>query len=98
MKVAFGSIATLPSAKRCISRRSFRIRLRQPRGATITRATVKLGTKTVATRKGARVTAPIDLRGLPKGRVKVTITATLADGRTVKGSRTYTTCAAKKRR
>lgn len=95
--VSFTSIATLPSAKACVSRRNFRIRLRQPTGAKLTNATVKVNGKTVATRKGARVTAPVDLRGLPKGRFTVSITLKLADGRTVKGSRAYRTCAPKRR-
>ena len=95
--VSFTSVATLPSAKACVSRRNFRIRLRQPKGGKLASATVKVNGRTVATRKGARVTAPVDLRGLPKGRFTVTITLKLADGRTVKGSRAYRTCAPKKR-
>ncbi len=95
--VKFASVTTLPSAKRCVSRRSFRIRLRQPKGAKLAGATVKLNGKTAATRKGARLTAPIDLRGLPKGKVNVSITIKLADGRTIRGSRTYRTCAPKRR-
>ncbi len=95
--VKFSSITTLPSAKRCVSRRSFRIRLRQPKGAKLSSAAVKVNGKTVASRKGARVTAPIDLRGLPKGKVTVSITVKLADKRTVRGSRTYRTCATKRR-
>ncbi len=94
--VTFSQIATLPSAKRCVSRRSFRIRLRQPKGVTVTSATVKVNGKTAATRKGTRVTAPIDLRGLPKGAVTVSITAKLGDGRTLRGSRKYRTCAPKR--
>jgi uncharacterized Zn-binding protein involved in type VI secretion len=94
--VAFTSVAALPSAKRCVSRRRFRIRLRQPKGVTLTSATVKVNGRTAATRKGTRVTAPIDLRGLPKGAVTVSITVKLGDGRTLRGSRKYRTCAPKR--
>lgn len=95
--VRFASVVTLPAAKRCVSRRAFPIRLRQPRGAVIVSAVVRVNGRRVTTRRGKRVLAPIDLRGLPKGKVKVAITVTLADGRTVQGSRTYRTCAPRKR-
>ena len=86
----------LPSTRRCVSRRNFRIRLREPKGTKIRRATVKVNGKLVATRKGRRVTAPVDLRGLPKGRFKVEIRVTTTTGRIIKGTRTYHTCAGKK--
>lgn len=91
------SAANLPSNRRCISRRSFKIRLARPAGDPLAKAEVRVNGRKVQVVKKSRLTAPVDLRGLPKGKVKVTITATLADGRTVKGSRTYTTCAPKKR-
>ncbi len=92
-KPAFAAVVTLPSTRKCVSRRSFRIRLRHPRGARILSAAVLVNGKKVATRRGKRVTAPVDLRGLPKGRFKITITVTLVDGRTVRGTRSYRTCA-----
>ncbi len=88
-----GIVRGLPPTKRCVSRRAFRIRLRNPKGTRIAHATVKVNHRTVATRKGKRVTAPVNLRGLPKGRYTVSITARLADHRTVKGARHYRTCA-----
>lgn len=94
-KPSLTSVATLPSTKQCVSRRKFRIRLRSPKDGKIASATVKLRGKTVATRKGKRVTAPIDLRGLPKGTFTVSIRVVLTDGRVVTGSRTYRTCAPK---
>ncbi|MBJ7331207.1 MAG: hypothetical protein JHC95_15025, partial [Solirubrobacteraceae bacterium] len=95
-KPTLTSMASLPSTKECVSRRKFRIRLRSPKGGKIVRATVKLRGTTVATRVGKRVTAPIDLRGLPKGRFAVGIRITLADGQIVTGTRKYRTCAAKR--
>ncbi len=87
----------LPSTRRCVSRRNFRIRLREPKGTKIRRATVKVNGKLVATRKGKRVTAPVDLRGLPKGRFKVEIRVATTTGRIIKGTRTYRTCATRKK-
>ncbi len=46
--------------------------------------------------RGVRDTATVDLRGLPKGRFKVRITVTLADGRKVSSTRKYRTCAKRK--
>lgn len=95
-KPSLQQVASLPSAKRCVSRRRFRIRLRSPKGARVVSATVKLRGRTVATRRGERITAPVDLRGLPKGRFAVSIRVVLDDGRVVTGTRTYRTCAPKR--
>jgi hypothetical protein len=92
-----GGIVVAPSNKKCVSRRNFRIRLRQPKGAKIVGATVKVNGRTVATRRGSRVTAPVDLRGLPKGRFTVSITILLDNGKIVRGSRRYRTCTPKRR-
>lgn len=91
-------VSGLPSTKRCLSKRAFRIRLKNPGGVKITSARVTVNGKTVATRSGTRVTAPVNLKGLPKGKYTVRITTKLSDGRTVTGTRTYRTCAPKKKR
>ena len=91
------SVIVQPSAKQCVSRRNFRIRLKQPKGFTLKSATVSVDGRRVATRSGRRVTAPVDLRGLPKGRFTVKIAVTLTDGRKVTSSRRYRTCAPKRR-
>jgi Ca2+-binding RTX toxin-like protein len=95
---AFTRIATLPSARRCVSRRSFRIRLRQPSGPRVVSATVTVNGRRVQVVRGARLTVPVNLRGLPRGRFTVRIVLTLADGRKVSGSRRYRTCAPRRRR
>jgi hypothetical protein len=46
--------------------------------------------------RGTRVTAPVNLQGLPKGRFVVRIEITATDGRTLKGSRAYRTCTKKR--
>lgn len=88
-------LASLPATRRCLSRRSFRIRLRVPRGVRVREARVHVNGKRVAVRRGSRFTAPVDLRRLPRGKFKVKVTIVLADGRKVVGTRTYRTCARK---
>ncbi len=85
---------SLPSAKTCLSKRSFTIRIRKLAGVTWVSAAVRVHGKRVKTIKRSRITAPVNLRGLPKGRFTVAITAKAADGRVVTGKRTYHTCTA----
>jgi len=87
-----GGVVVAPSNRRCVSRRNFRIRLRHPRRSRILGATVKVNGRTVSTRRGRRVTAPVDLRGLPRGRFTVSITVLLTDGGVIRGQRRYRTC------
>ena len=58
------TVFTLPSAKTCVSRRSFRIRVRKLPGVTFVSAVVKVNGKRVKTVTRARITAPVDLKGL----------------------------------
>jgi hypothetical protein len=76
----------------CTSRRLIQIRLRHPRGSKFRSATVTLNGKRIAARHGKRITAPIDLRGLPQGTYKVVIRAVTTKGKVVRGTRTYHTC------
>lgn len=92
------SVVQIPSTRKCVSRRLFRIHLRHPRRTRVTSAVVKVNKKRVATRKGRRVTATVNLRGLPKGRFTVEIIVKLADKKTVRGKRRYRTCSSKKTR
>jgi hypothetical protein len=85
-------VVTFPAATSCASRRRFAIRLRVPKGSSVTQATVRVNGRTVAVRKGARLRSTVDLRNLPKGRFTVAIELKLAGGRTVKGTRAYRTC------
>lgn len=91
------SVIVLPSARVCVSRRNFRIRLKQPKGFKLKSAYVNVNGKRAATVTGKRVTAPVDLRGLPKGRFTVRISVTLTDGRKLASTRAYRTCAPKRR-
>jgi hypothetical protein len=91
-----GDVATLPSNRRCVSRRRFRITLKAPKGRPIAQAQVLVNGRPKAVVRGRKLTAPVDLRGLPKGRFTVTIRLTLRDGTVVRGSRAFRTCAPKK--
>ena len=90
--VPITSIATLPSAKACVSRRRFRIRLRNVRAGKVVRAQIKLNGTTTRTVRGAALALPIDLRGLPKGRFTVEIITTDRSGKRLVGKRRYRTC------
>jgi hypothetical protein len=101
-KPTFGQVVKLPSNRKCVSRRKFRIRIRQPGGIKIQTALVFVNGKRVATVKRKifkkqRTTAKVNLRGLPAGTFKVRIVVLTTDGATLKGTRKYKTCAKKRR-
>jgi dienelactone hydrolase len=86
--------ATLPSTRSCRSRRAFPIRLRRPRGDRITRVTVALNGRRVRNLRGRSLRRTrVDLRGLPRTRVRVTVVVRTAKGRRIVTRRTYRTCA-----
>ena len=80
-----------------MSRRRFRIRIRRLRDDPIVRAEVRVNGKRVRVVRGSRLRAPVDLRGLPKGRFRVEIRVRTASGKTVRGTRRYRTCTKKRR-
>jgi hypothetical protein len=97
-KPTFNSVVSLPKeTRKCRSRRDFRIRLREPKADPLVRATVHVNDLQVRVLAGARLTAPVNLRGLPRGRYTVKIVATTASGRVIRGTRKYRTCARKRR-
>jgi hypothetical protein len=96
-KPKFDSIVTLPKQTRtCRSRRDFRIRLREPKADPLVRAIVQVNGRQVRVLAGRRLTAPVNLRGLPTGRYTVKIVAKTASGRVIQGTRRYRTCARKR--
>ncbi|MDA0167841.1 PKD domain-containing protein [Solirubrobacter taibaiensis] len=86
--VKAADVLTFPSAKACVSRRQLTIHVK--RGA-YKRVVVHVNGKRVKVRNRA---AGVDLRGLPKGRFKVTIAVTLKSGKVVKSTRQFRTCTA----
>ncbi|HEV3000599.1 MAG TPA: glycoside hydrolase family 3 C-terminal domain-containing protein [Solirubrobacteraceae bacterium] len=80
----------LPRDRRaCRSRRNFVIRL--PLG--VRRAKVTYAGRRAKIIRGRRLRARIDLRGLPRGRVRVKVVGRTASGRIVRETRVYRPCA-----
>ncbi len=94
----FASLVSLPSTRRCVSRRKLRLRLRKPSGTRIVFAEIRVAGRPTRTVSGRALSAAIDLRGLPRGRFRVRVRVVLSNGRVVSGTRTYRTCAPKRRR
>jgi hypothetical protein len=101
-KPGFGSVVGLPSNRKCVSRRKFRIRIRQPGGIKIQTALVfvnakkvKVLTRNVFQKK--RKVANVNLRGLPRGVFKVRIVVLTTEGTTLRGTRKYRTCTKKRK-
>lgn len=97
---ARSAVSDLPSSRRCLSRRDFRIRVaRRVRGRRVVRARVSIdGRRVPVRRRQGRLTARIDLRGAPKRRVTVKVSAITRGGRRVTQTRRYRTCVRRDRR
>lgn len=92
-----GQVIRLPTTKKCVSRRKFRIRIRKPKGIPIATATVSLNGRRLRVYRRPRLRSTIDLRGLPRGTFTVRIVVTTVTGRRLIGTRRYRTCAKKRR-
>jgi hypothetical protein len=93
----FGSsgIVQAPSGKACVSRRAFTIHIRRIGSLTYRQVTVYVAGRSVDVLRGSRISAPVNLRGLPKGHYTVKITVITTTGQQISGARAYHTCAAK---
>jgi hypothetical protein len=92
---AFGKngVIGIPSAKRCLSKRHFKIHVVRRKGLTYTEAIVFVAMKQVGViRNGPRFAAGVDLRNLPAGTFQVKITVITTSGQVIAGTRTYHTC------
>jgi hypothetical protein len=78
-----------------VSRRHFTIHVRRLPGLTYREVAVDVNGRRVSVVRGSHISAPVDLRGLPKGRYVVRITVTTTAGRRLTGTRAYHTCAAR---
>jgi hypothetical protein len=92
------AVLGLSKSRRCVSRRKFTIRLREPRGDRLLSARVLVNGRQVRVVRGRRLKAPVNLKGLPKGRFTVKVVGTTRAGRTVSEKRRYRTCAPKRRK
>jgi len=102
-KPTLGAVVKLPSSKKCVSRRKFRIHIRRPNGIKIQTALVFLNGKKIRVFRARffrklRHTAKVNLRGLPKGTFVVRIVVLTSKGQTLKGKRKYHTCTKKRRK
>jgi Zn-dependent M28 family amino/carboxypeptidase len=90
--------AVLPPATRtCRSRRVIRMRLRAPRGDRLRRARVRASRgRVLVRRRGRGFRVRLDLRGVPRGEVRVRVRVTTARGRTLRQTRTFRTCATRR--
>ena len=87
---------TLPSAKRCLSARVFKIHLAEPKYDPFKTVKVMIKKRSIPTkREGDYVVATINLKGLKRGEFTVVISATTVLGHHLSGTRTYHTCAKK---
>ena len=82
-----GGAGLLPTTRTCLSRRKFSIRVRG------SHPKVTVAGRRVKVRRGRAV---VDLRGRPRGTVKVKVSVKRG-GRTVRETRTYRTCASRNR-
>jgi ABC-2 type transport system ATP-binding protein len=90
-----GGGGLLPGSRRCLSRRSFVIRLHEPKAGRLrlrgTRVTVA-GKRVKVFRKRGRIRARVDLRGRPPQRVRVKVVARTTRGKVLRDTRVYRTC------
>jgi hypothetical protein len=85
--------AFLPATRDCRSRRAFTIRLARRGRPRPVRAVVYVNGRRTARVSGRRLRAPVNLRGLPRGVVRVRVVVRYASGRTASVTRRYRTCA-----
>ncbi len=87
-------VVGLPGTRACLSRRTFRVHLRAPKGMSIVSATIAVsGRRAIVRRRAAELRAPVDLRNLPAGRFTVRIAVRLTHHRALSATRHYRTCA-----
>ena len=89
-----------PKARRCTSRRRIVVRLPRMRGERPRSARIYVRGRRVRTLRGRnlrRSRSRVTLRGLPRGRYRVRIVVRMRSGRSVTTTRTYRTCASKKK-
>jgi hypothetical protein len=86
----------LPSAKKCLSLRLFKVHLPDPKYDPFKKVSVTIEQhKVPVARRGQYIVATINLRGLPRGAFTLNIHATTVLGHTLSARRTYHTCVKK---
>jgi hypothetical protein len=96
---SFKLVTGLPTTKRCLSRRSFRIHIQDPRNDAFRVVTITIGAQHLSTyRRGRFIVATVNLKGQPKGAFRLRISGRTVQGRHLRGTRTYHTCERKPRK
>jgi hypothetical protein len=92
------SVILLPKASsKCSHRRSLALKIRPPAGVGVAKVSVKVTGRKAKIYNSEQAKGTIKLTGLPAGRYKVKVTVTLSEGRTLTLTRSYRTCAPKRR-
>ena len=91
-----GNVLGAKSSKPTTSLRHIKIHVNVPRGAHISKVSVKVNGKRLKTIRGKRASGNIELSDLPcgKGATTVVVTVTLSNGQTVSAHHTYHLCTA----
>ncbi len=93
---AFKETLSLPSTKKCLSARIFRIHLLDPKYDPFKKVLVSIKHKKIKTsRRGNYIVATINLKGFPRGKFTIKIAATTVLGHHLSATRSYHTCAKK---
>ena len=91
-------VVRLPSARRCVTRRSLSIRARGSGSDPLARVVAKVGRRAVRTVRGAALRKPVRLRSVPRKRFTLTVEATARSGLRTVARRTYRGCVSRHRR
>lgn len=95
-----GAGDVIGAPRRCTSRRRFPIRIRAPRGDRIRSVVVFVNGRRMRVhrpRGKRRTRTVVNLRGLPRGRVRVDITVRTRSGKRISTTRRYRTCTPRRR-
>jgi hypothetical protein len=88
------TLVTFSTQRPCGRHAAVRVRVHQPTGTTIVRATVRATGRRARVVRGAALRRVIRVRHLPRGRFTVRVTLRKADGSTVSARRSYRACRA----
>jgi hypothetical protein len=98
---ATGQVINAPRAKRCVRRKRIKIRIRQPAGTQVKKATVYVNGHRVRRLKrksfGSKRSVTVTLKRLPKGKIRVRIVVRTTNGVVHEKTRTYKTCGKRKK-
>jgi hypothetical protein len=96
LRVALKAIPSLPSSKKCFSKRHFTVHPRAPRGVKLVSFEEQINGKTVKSGTLSKRRTSVSLVGLPKGTFEVELITKSSKGNTYEDFRTFHTCVPKK--